>query len=363
MAIADPATAIQSLLLFAAEQRASDLYMTTGAPPSVRVMGVKQPLGSKRFAPGQTRSLLYALMTPEQIATLERDKELSFAYMAPDVGRFRVSVYWQRGELAAVLRYIDSRVMSLKELGLPSAIADLALLPRGLLLVVGSTGSGKSSSLAAMIQHRAQRQADHILTIEDPIEFHLKHAKSTIDQREVGSDTHSFADALRSSLRQAPDMIVIGEIRDRDTMQHALAYAETGHLCVSTLHATNASQAIKRVLNFYPETAHQQVLMDLSLNLAGVLAQRLVPALDGTRALATELMTRSAYVAELIRKGAIDELRPAIAKTGEGGMQSFDQSLMDLLDAGRIDADVALSLADSRTDFALKLRLRDARSG
>jgi twitching motility protein PilU len=357
----EPSSVFHNLLRYAAQEKASDVYLTTGASPSIRVMGVKQPVSAKRLAVGQTRELLYSVMSPDQISTLERTRELSFAYLAPDIGRFRISVYWQRGELSAVLRYIDNRVPSLKELGLPTAVADLAMLPRGLVLVVGSTGSGKSSTLAAMIQHRAQRQADHILTVEDPIEFHLKHLKATVDQREVGTDTLSFADALRASLRQAPDMIVIGEIRDRDTMQHAMNYAETGHLCVSTLHATNAAQTIKRVLNFYPETAHQQVLMDLSLNLGGVLAQRLVPALDGTRALAFELMTRSAFVAELIRKGAIDELRPAIAKSGEGGMQSFDQSLMDLVERGKVDADVALSLADSRTDFALKLRLNDAR--
>lgn len=349
--------AIAQLLKYVADQNASDIYLTTGAPPSVRIQGVKRNIGDKRLAVGQSRDLAYAIMTAEQIAKFEQAKELNFAYWSPGAGRFRINVYWQRGEVALVGRYINSRVPDLDTLGLPPVAGKLATLPRGLVLVVGSTGSGKSSTLAAMVNHRASRFSDHILTMEDPIEFLLSHQRSTVDQREIGVDTLTYADALRNALRQAPDMIVIGEIRDRETMQHAISYAETGHLCLSTLHANNANQAIKRILNFYPESAHQQLLMDLSLNLQAVIAQRLLPGTDGRLVLASEVMLRSAYIGELIRKGQIDEIRAAIHKGGDGGMQSFDQCLLDLVTSGQIDPDTALAHAESRTDLGLKLRL------
>jgi twitching motility protein PilU len=229
-----------------------------------------------------------------------------------------------------------------------------------LLLVVGAAGSGKSTTLAAMIDHRAHNSQGHILTVEDPIEYLFTHDRCTVDQREVGIDTHSFADALRNAMRQAPDIIMIGEIRDRETMEHAIAYAETGHLCVSTLHAANASQALKRIINFFPENLHPQLRMDLSLNLQAVISQRLLPGHEGKRVLATELLLHSAYVADLILKGAVDEIRHAIEKSGGVGMHTFDQVLLELFNAGRIDQDTALANADSRTDLSLRMRVHSA---
>lgn len=351
---------ILSLLKYVTDHSASDIYLTTGAPPSVRVQGIKHNLGEKKLTVGQTRELAYALMSPEQIQRFEQSKEMNFAYWAEGVGRFRINVYQQRGEVALVGRLINRHVPALSALGLPPAVSRMAMLPRGLILVVGATGSGKSTTLASMVNHRASTSADHILTVEDPIEYLISHQRSTVDQREVGTDTLSFADALRSALRQAPDMIVIGEIRDRETMQHAIAYSETGHLCISTLHANNANQAIKRVLNFYPESAHQQLLMDLSLNLHAVIAQRLLPGVDGHLALAYEIMLRSAYIADLIRKGQIDEIASAITKGSEDGMTAFDQCLLDLVQQGRITVEMALTHANSRTDLGLKLKLAAA---
>ncbi len=354
------ADTFMQMLKKVAEYNASDIYLTTGAPPSLRIQGSKRNLGDKRLSLGQTRELVYAIMAPEQIAQFERDKEFNFAYWAEGVGRFRFNVYLQRREVAVVGRFINNAVPDLATLGLPPVVEQLASLQRGLVLVVGATGSGKSSTLASMVNHRASHFADHILTLEDPIEFLISHQRSTVDQREIGVDTHSYADALRNAMRQAPDMIVIGEIRDRETMQHAIAYAETGHLCISTLHANNANQTIKRILNFYPDSAHTQLLMDLSMNLHGVVAQRLLPGTDDTMALACEVMVRTPFIADLIRRGAVDDMKAAIVKSGdadEGGMQAFDQSLLRLVNAGRIDASTALAHADSRTDLGLKLRL------
>lgn len=348
---------LEKILRFTFEYDASDFYLTTGATPFLKVRGVNRPLGNKPLAPGQTRAMAYAMMSPEQIAQFEQTKECSFAFWAEGVGRFRVNVYQQRGEVAVVGRFINGSVPPLEELGLPSEVGQLALLPRGLVLVVGSTGSGKSTTLASMINHRASTQAGHILTVEDPIEYFISHQLSTVDQREVGTDTASFEDALRSAMRQAPDVIVIGEIRDRETMQSALSYAETGHLCLSTLHANNASQAIKRILNFFPESAHQQLLVDLAMNLQAVVAQRLLAGTSGQMVLAYELMARTAYISEQIRKGSIDEIRASIDKSSEAGMLSFDQCLHRLYSADLIDRKTALDNADSKTELGLKMRL------
>jgi twitching motility protein PilU len=239
-------------------------------------------------------------------------------------------------------------------------LRELALQPRGLILVIGAAGCGKTTTLASMVNYRAIHHSGHILTVEDPIEYLFRHGASTVDQREVGVDTHSFSNALRNAMRQAPDMIMIGEIRDQETMQHALAYAETGHLCVSTLHAGNASQAVKRILNFFPESAHAQLRMDLSLNLQAILAQRLLPSTTGGRALATEVLLKSAHVADLIQRGAVDELRPSLEKTSVMGTHSFDQSLLSLYQRGLIEQEVALANADSRTDLGLRMRLHSS---
>jgi twitching motility protein PilU len=351
---------LHALLRKMVETDASDLFLTVGAPPHIKVQGESWPLSVPPLQSGQAQALAYSIMSAQQIADFERQLEANLSYTAPDIGRFRVSVYRQRGETAMVARLIHATIPDFESLGLPPVVQDLALLRRGLLLVVGAAGSGKSTTLASMIDHRARNSQGHILTIEDPIEYLFTHDRCTVDQREVGIDTHSFADALRNAMRQAPDIIMIGEIRDRETMEHAIAYAETGHLCVSTLHAANASQALKRIINFFPENLHPQLRMDLSLNLQAVISQRLLPGRDSKRVLATELLLHSAYVADLILKGAVDEIRHAIEKSGGVGMHTFDQVLLELFNAGRIDQDTALANADSRTDLSLRMRVHSA---
>ena len=351
---------LHALLRKMVETDASDLFLTVGAPPHIKVQGDSWPLSVPPLQSGQAQALAYSIMSAQQIADFERQLEANLSYTAPDIGRFRVSVYRQRGETAMVARLIHATIPDFESLGLPPVVQDLALLRRGLLLVVGAAGSGKSTTLAAMIDHRAHNSQGHILTVEDPIEYLFTHDRCTVDQREVGIDTHSFADALRNAMRQAPDIIMIGEIRDRETMEHAIAYAETGHLCVSTLHAANASQALKRIINFFPENLHPQLRMDLSLNLQAVISQRLLPGHEGKRVLATELLLHSAYVADLILKGAVDEIRHAIEKSGGVGMHTFDQVLLELFNAGRIDQDTALANADSRTDLSLRMRVHSA---
>lgn len=352
-----------ALLGKVAEWKASDLYLTTGAAPSVRVQGVYHRLGDRKLQAGQTRSLAYQMVSAEQIATFEREKELNFAYWAKEVGRFRVSLYQQRGEVAIVARFINAEVPRLNQLGLPKSVEGFSLLQRGLVLVVGATGSGKSTTLAAMVDHRARHQSGHILMLEDPIEYLMTHRKSTIDQREIGVDTLSFAQGLHSAMRQAPDMIVLGEIRDAETMRLALAYAETGHLCLATLHANNANQAVKRVVNFFPEAAHPQIYQDLALNLAAVVSQRLLPGLNDRQVLATEVMAQSGLVSDLIAKGAIHELKAVMGRSETTGMQTFDQCLLQLVQQKLLDPEVALGNADSRTDLGLKLRLSRSADG
>lgn len=351
---------LHALLRMMVECNASDLYLTTGAPPHVKVDGVVQALPLAALQPGQTQHLVQAVMTPKAQADFARDLECNLSYAPHDIGRFRINVYRQRHEVGLVARAVRSEIPTQDALGLPSAVRALAQLPRGLVLIIGAAGSGKSTTMASLVDHRAHHHPGHILTVEDPIEYLFRHGQSTVDQREVGVDTHSFSDALHNAMRQAPDMIIIGEIRDRETMQHALAYAETGHLCLSTLHASNASQAVKRILNFFPESAHAQLRMDLSLNLQAVVAQRLVPAISGGRALATEVLLHSAHVADLILRGAEDELRNALEKASTQGNHSFDQSLLELVQAGRIDAETALDHADSRTDLGLRMRLHSS---
>jgi len=342
------------------ECNASDLFLTTGAPPQVKINGTVQALPFATLVSGQVHKLAYSAMGAAAIAEFERTLECNMSFAPDGIGRFRVNIYQQRHETGMVVRLVRSEIPAFEALGLPPMVRELALLPRGLVLIIGSAGSGKTTTLASMVDYRAQHQAGHILTVEDPIEYLFRHGLSTVDQREVGIDTHSFSNALRNAMRQAPDMIMIGEIRDRETMQHALAYAETGHLCASTLHASNAGQAIKRILNFFPDSAHDQLRMDLSLNLQAVLAQRLLPATNGGRALATEVLLHSAHVSDLIERGAVDELRQSLEKTSVMGTHSFDQSLMDLYQRGLIDQDVALANADSRTDLGLRMRLHSS---
>jgi twitching motility protein PilU len=351
---------LNALLRMVVECNASDLFLTTGAPPQVKVDGKVQALPLSPLQLGQAHKLAYSAMGPQAIAGFERTLECNLAYAPQGIGRFRINVYQQRGETGMVARLVRSQIPDFDTLGLPHTMRELALQARGLVLIIGAAGSGKTTTMAAMVDYRAVHHGGHILTVEDPIEYLFRHGASTVDQREVGVDTHSFSNALRNAMRQAPDMIVIGEIRDQETMQHALAYAETGHLCVSTLHASNASQSVKRILNFFPESAHAQLRMDLSLNLHAIVAQRLLPGRDGGRALATEVLLHSAHIADLIQRGAVDELRQSLEKTSVMGTHSFDQSLLQLVQHGRITPEVALANADSRTDLGLRMRVRSS---
>lgn len=336
---------------------ASDLFLSSDAPASLKIQGKIRRLPEEPLTGSRIKTLAYSMMRESQIREFEAELECDLAIAMERLGRFRVNVYRQRGEIAVVVRHINSQIPSLESLNLPPILKTLAMLKRGLVLVVGAAGSGKSTSLAAMLDYRNEMASDHILTVEDPMEFEHSHKKSIVDQREVGLDTRSFDEALRRAMREAPDVIMIGEIRDRETMQHAMAYAETGHLCVSTLHANNANQAIQRILNFFPETAKHQVLMDLSLNLKGVVGQRLLAGTSGKRVPAVEVMLLSPYIADLIQKGQTDEIKAAMAKSTEMGMATFDQSLYELYLRGEITQEQAIDQADSKTDLSLHIRL------
>ena len=338
-------------------QGASDLFLSSGVPASLKIQGQVKRLPEPNLDSSQVQSLAYSVMRESQIREFESSMECDLAIALEGLGRFRVNVYRQRGDVAVVVRHVNAQIPSLESLKLPPVLSRLAMLKRGLVLVVGAAGSGKSTTLAAMLNYRNQHAAGHILTVEDPMEFEHQHAMSNVDQREVGLDTQSFDEALRHAMREAPDVIMIGEIRDRDTMQHAMAYAETGHLCVSTLHANNANQAQQRILNFFPEAAHKQVMMDLSLNLKGVVGQRLIRGTKERLVPAVEVMLLSPYIADLIQKGKTDEIKEVIAKSNELGMATFDQSLYDLYQRGEISLEQALDNADSRTDLSLRIRM------
>jgi twitching motility protein PilU len=318
------------------------------------------PIGDTPMGHGMVRKLAYSIMSDDQISEFERTMECNLAISMAGLGRFRVNVFRQRGDASMVIRYIKGDIPSIEELNLPQSLKELIMMPRGLILVVGSTGSGKSTSLASMIDHRNSNATGHILTIEDPVEFLHTHKKSVVDQREVGLDTISYEIALKNAMREAPDVILIGEIRDRQTMQHAIAYAETGHLCLSTLHANNANQALDRVINFFPDSAHHQLFMDLSLNLKAVISQRLVKSKDGKRVPAVEIMLLTTFVAELIQKGDVHAVKEAMEQGTERGMQTFDQALYKLYKDGKITLEEALANADSRNNLSLKIRLDES---
>lgn len=349
---------ISDLLATMAEEHASDLYLSHGAAPSIVVAGKSRYLGDKVLTPIDTRAIAYSVMSDRQQKEFESTFEMNLGIAPAGIGRFRVNVYRQRGEVALAIRYIATEIPTLESLRLPETLRDLIMLPRGLILVVGATGSGKSTTLASMLDYRNRNRGGHILTIEDPVEYLHQHHQSIIDQREVGIDTLSYENALRNAMREAPNVIMIGEIRDRETMQQAMAYAETGHLCLSTLHANNANQTLDRILNFFPDTARHQLLVDLSLNLKAVVSQRLLHAVDGTRVPAVELLLVTAYISDLIEKGEIATIREAMKQNSEAGMQTFDQALYSLYAAGTIGYAEALEHADSRTDLALQIRLQ-----
>jgi twitching motility protein PilU len=339
------------------QKQASDLFFSTATRVHLKIEGRMVPVGEEALKSAEVKAMAYSVMSDKQIANFERELELNMGLSVAGLGRFRVNVFKQRGDVAMVVRYIKYDIPSIGELNLPPILEDLIMLPRGLLLVVGATGSGKSTTLASMIQHRNQNRTGHILTIEDPIEFLFRHDKSVINQREVGLDTLTFHHALRNAMREAPDVIMLGEIRDQETMQAAIAYAETGHLCLSTLHANNANQALDRIKNFFPDTAHKQLYMDLSLNLKAVVSQRLLRDVSGSRIPAIEVMLLTSYVSELILKGDTHGLKEAMEQSQTRGMQTFDQSLFELYQAGRITLEDALQNADSRNDLALKVRM------
>ncbi len=337
----------------------SDLFFSTGAPVNLKAQGKTMAIGDQRLAQGDVVKLAYSVLNAEQIREFEETMECNLAISVNGLGRFRVNVFRQRGDAAMVIRFIKGVIPSLDELNLPPLLRKIIMLPRGLVLVVGSTGSGKSTSLASMIDYRNTHSTGHILTIEDPIEYLHTHKKSVVNQREVGLDTLNYGNALKNALREAPDVILIGEIRDAPTMQQAIAYAETGHLCLSTLHANNANQALDRIVNFFPDSAHRQIHSDLSLNLKAVVSQRLIRGKDGGRVPAVEILVQTSYIAELIQKGKIPELKEAMEKGNEHGMQSFDQALYNLYFDDKITLDEALNSADSRNNLALRIRLRE----
>ncbi len=335
----------------------SDLYLTVGAPPAAKFQGVLKPLEKIILTADQIKTIANSLMDEEQQAAFEEKPEMNLAISEPGIGRFRVNIFRQRDHLAIVIRNIKVEIPNADKLGLPDVLKNIIQDKNGLILFVGGTGSGKSTSLAALIDHRNTTNAGHIITIEDPIEYIHPHKNSIISQREVGVDTVSYADALENTLRQAPDVILIGEIRTRETMEHALAFAETGHLCLSTLHANNANQALDRVINFFPEERRNQLLQDLSLNLKAFVSQRLVPTVDGGRVAAIEIMLGTLTIRELIQKGEVHELKEIMEKSEELGMQTFDSHLFKLYKQGVISYENALKFADSPNNLQLKIKL------
>jgi twitching motility protein PilU len=348
---------ISNFLELVAKRNGSDVFLSPGAPPCVKINGETYHLRHDVLTSEQTQTMAYALMSERQQKEFEQIMEMNLAVALNGIGRFRLNIYRQRGDVAIVARYIRANIPSIEELNLPAVLKDLIMTPRGLILVVGSTGSGKSTTLASMLDYRNERRTGHMLTIEEPIEFLHTHKQSIVDQREIGIDTVSYANALKNAMREAPDVILIGEIRDRETMQHAIAYAETGHLCLSTLHANNANQTMDRIINFFPDTARHQLLIDLSLNLRAVISQRLVRTVDNLRVPAFELLLRTPFVADLIAKGEIEGIKEAMKQGTAIGMTTFDQSLYKLYAAGRISYKEAVVNADSQTDLTLQIRL------
>ncbi len=350
---------IKDYLRIMVKYDASDLYLTTGAPPSAKIQGEIKPLSKDTIPPGSVKESAYKIMSEEQIAEFETTPEMNLAISEPGVGRFRVNVFQQRNQVAMVIRNIKVEIPEMATLGLPDTLKDIIMQKHGLVLFVGGTGSGKSTSLASLIDYRNSNSSGHIITIEDPIEFVHRHKKSIVNQREVGVDTASYADALKNTLRQAPDVILIGEIRDRETMEHALSFAETGHLAISTLHANNANQALDRIINFFPEDRHNQLLMDLSLNIRAFVSQRLIPTVDGKRCAAIEILLGTPLIQDMILKGQVKEIKEVMEKSENLGMRTFDSALYHLYKAGRIALNEALKNADSENNLRLRISLSE----
>ncbi|MGM0516720.1 MAG: PilT/PilU family type 4a pilus ATPase [Pseudomonadota bacterium] len=344
---------LEPYLKLLSDKDGSDLYFSTGTTPAIKIQGEMRFIGKDRLRSGHVEKLARSVLSQQQVDDFLENLELNVALSRPGIGRFRMNVFMQRGEWALVIRYIQEEIPRAADLNLPLVIEELVTERRGLILVVGATGSGKSTTLAAMIDYRAEARPGHILTIEDPMEFAFKHRSSVVNQREVGVDTRSYAAALKEALREAPDVIMIGEVRDRATMEHALAYADTGHLCISTLHATNANQALDRIIRFFPSEARDQLLMDLSLNLKAIISQRLIIGNDGRRLPAVEIMVNTPLVSDLIKRGEVDAIKESMEKnvsSGTGTM-TFDMSILQLYKKDLITREEALANADSRTNM------------
>ncbi len=349
---------MHDLLRMMVSKDGSDLFITSGSPPAMKVDGKVLTVSKQRLSPSHTQMLTRSIMNDKQVSEFEEKQECNFSIALTGVARFRVNAFVQRGSTGMVLRIINSEIPSFAELNLPDTLQDIAMTKRGLVIFVGGTGSGKSTSLASMVDYRNQNSYGHIITIEDPVEFVHDHGNCLVTQREVGVDTESYEIALKNTLRQAPDVILIGEIRDRETMEHAITFAETGHLCLSTLHANSTNQALDRIINFFPDERRSQLLMDLSLNLKGLISQRLIPKLGETgRIPAIEVMLNTPLMADLIFKGEVHEMKTLIAKSNEAGMQTFDQALFDLYEAKKITFEDALRNADSVNDIRLRIKL------
>jgi twitching motility protein PilU len=349
---------IHELLRAMVAKKASDLFVTAGFPPAFKLDGKMTPVSNQSLTPQHTQELARSLMNDKQAQEFEGKKECNFAINPPGIGRFRVNAFVQQQRVGMVLRTITTTIPKMDDLGLPPVLKDVAMTKRGLVIMVGGTGSGKSTTLAAMIGYRNENSYGHIITIEDPIEYVHEHKNCLITQREVGVDTDSWEDALKNTLRQAPDVILIGEIRERETMEHAIAFAETGHLCMGTLHANSANQALDRIINFFPEERRAQLLMDLSLNLKGLVSQRLIPLKDTKgRAAAIEILLNSPLISDLIFKGEVHEIKEIMKKSRELGMQTFDQALFELYEAGKIGYEDAMRNADSMNELRLAIKL------
>ncbi|MCI3954013.1 MAG: pilus retraction protein PilT [Burkholderiales bacterium] len=349
---------INDLLKAMVERKASDLFLTSGFPPAIKLDGKLTPVASQTLTPQHTVELSHAIMNDKQVAEFEASKECNFAISPRGIGRFRVNCFVQMGQVGMVLRTINAEIPRFEDLGLPPVLKDIVMTKRGLVIMVGGTGSGKSTSLAAMTGYRNENSYGHIITIEDPVEFVHEHKNCVVTQREVGVDTDSWHIALKNTLRQAPDVILIGEIRDRETMDYAIAFAETGHLCMATLHANSANQALDRIINFFPEERRHQLLMDLSLNIRAIVSQRLIPKRDGKgRACAVEIMLNSPLISDLIFKGEVHEIKAIMGRSRELGMQTFDQHLFDLYEGGQITYEDALRNADSLNELRLMIKL------
>ncbi|MCE2948095.1 MAG: PilT/PilU family type 4a pilus ATPase [bacterium] len=354
---------VHELLRVMISKKASDLFVTAGFPPAFKLDGKVVPVSNQTLTPAHTADLARSIMNDRQAAEFEATRECNFAISPPGIGRFRVNAFMQQGRVGLVLRVITSTIPKFEDLGLPNVLKDVAMTKRGLVIFVGATGSGKSTSLAALIGYRNENSYGHIITVEDPVEFVHEHKNCIVTHREVGVDTESWHTALKNTLRQAPDVILIGEVRDRETMDYAIAFAETGHLAMCTLHANNANQALDRIINFFPEERRPQLLMDLSLNLKGIVSQRLIPKREGKgRVAAVEVLLNSPLIADLVFKGDVHEIKEVMKKSREMGMQTFDQALFDLYEAGAISYEDGLRNADSVNDLRLQIKLHSSES-